>query len=307
MSLKVFQVLPDEGSISLADLSVKTGAQEALLSTPCDRLIMAKADLFGSATFADGYRVSTSTAIGRWQLCTHKIQSRICNGSRSRSCFQLAVSSEYDSCVAKRASLRSCRYDEVFLQLCRFHLYLKEKGAKEPDSQFTSPFAWTEGQEGKAIWEIMAQHPERFATFQRGLPFYDANLPKTGYYDFGKLAEGSDPERVVMVDIGCGLGQTMMEIVKANPALSSSKIVLQDLANVVEAATEGGNLPSNFKFMVHDFYTPQPVNGKLCNHHLGERFTYSVGAQVQKHTIYGVCSTTIRTRFACRSCSSWCL
>lgn len=158
--------------------------------------------------------------------------------------------------------LISDRYDEVFLQLCRFHLYLKEKGPKEPDSQFTSPFAWTEGQEGKAIWEIMAQHPERFATFQRGLPFYDANLPKTGYYDFGKLADGAGADRAVMVDIGCGLGQTMIEIVETNPALKSGKIVLQDLSNVIEAARESGNIPDNFELMAHDFYTPQPVQGK---------------------------------------------
>lgn len=151
----------------------------------------------------------------------------------------------------------------MFLQLCRFHLYLKEKGLKEPDSQYTSPFAWTEGQEGKAIWEIMAQHPERFATFQRGLPFYDASLPKTGYYDFGKLADGIiGADRAIMVDIGCGLGQTMIEIVETNPALKSGRIVLQDLPNVMEAARESGSLPTNFELMPHDFYTPQPIKGK---------------------------------------------
>lgn len=164
--------------------------------------------------------------------------------------------------------LTSNRYDDVFLHLSRFHLYLKEKGAKEPDSQYTSPFAWNEGQEGKTIWEIMSQYPERFATFQRGLPFYDANLPKTGYYDFGKLAEESGSDRTVMVDIGCGLGQTMMEIVNANPALKASKIILQDMANVIQAATEDASFPDNFEFMVHDFYTPQPVKGKLRNYTL---------------------------------------
>lgn len=158
----------------------------------------------------------------------------------------------------------------MFLQLCRFHLYLREKGAKEPDSQYTSPYAWTEGQEGKSIWEIMSQYPERFDNFQRGLPFYDANLPKTGYYDFGKLAEGSGPDRTVMVDIGSGLGQTMVEIVEANPALKSSKIVLQDMENVVKVATEAATQPSNFEFMVHDFYTPQPVKGKSGSLRLDE-------------------------------------
>lgn len=180
---------------------------------------------------------------------------------------------ECESC-GRSAVLRPSRYDDVFLQLCRFHLYLKEKGLKEPDSQYTSPYAWTEGQEGKAIWEIMAQHPERFDAFQRGLPFYDANLPKTGYYDFGKLAEGCASDRAVMVDIGCGLGQTMIEIVEANPALKSSRIVLQDMANVAQAATESGNLPSNFEFMVHDFYTPQPVKGECRNSHSGDRYAH---------------------------------
>lgn len=35
MSLRVFHNLPDEGSISLTDLSAKTGAQEALLGRLC--------------------------------------------------------------------------------------------------------------------------------------------------------------------------------------------------------------------------------------------------------------------------------
>lgn len=33
MSLRVFHALPDEGSVSLGDLSKKTGAEEALLGT----------------------------------------------------------------------------------------------------------------------------------------------------------------------------------------------------------------------------------------------------------------------------------
>lgn len=150
----------------------------------------------------------------------------------------------------------------MFLQLCRFHLYLREKGAKDPDSQYTSPYAWYEGQEGKAIWEIIVQHPERFVTFQRALPFYAGTLPKTGFYDFSELAEGIGSDRTAIVDVGSGLDQTMMEIVEANPALEASKIVLQDLSSVIEAARERGQVPSNVELMVHDFYEPQPIKGK---------------------------------------------
>ena len=107
----------------------------------------------------------------------------------------------------------------------------------------------------------MSSHPERFATFQRGLPFYDASLPKTGYYDFGKLAEGIADDRVALVDIGCGMGQTALEILKTNPKLPASKLILQDTAVVVAAAKAEGHLPADLKIEEHDFYTSQPVKG----------------------------------------------
>lgn len=154
-------------------------------------------------------------------------------------------------------------YDESFLMIANLHMYLSEKGYKEPLDERYSPYAWNSKQEGTPIYDIMAQHPQRLHAFQAGLAHADASIPLLGYYDFGQLSEdGSDPERTVFVDVGGGAGHVISQILGAYPQLDPSKFVLQDLAPVLKKASENEQLPEQVQRMQHNFFTQQPVQGR---------------------------------------------
>lgn len=147
------------------------------------------------------------------------------------------------------------------MPLSRFHIYLQEKGYKEPKIQETSPVAWAEGKEGQTLWEIIASDPERFLTFQKGLPMGDIHLPRIGYYDFGKLTNVGQDDRTLLVDIGGGIGSRLMDILTNYRTLLPGRAVLQDLPDVIRAARANTRLSGDVKLMEHDFYCLQPVQG----------------------------------------------
>ena len=78
---------------------------------------------------------------------------------------------------------------------------------------------------------------------------------------FGDAAASMDsPDCVVFVDIGGNIGHQCARLKAKYPNLSS-RIVLQDREETIK------NAPSieGVEFMVHDFFTPQPVKGMfLC-------------------------------------------
>ena len=70
-----------------------------------------------------------------------------------------------------------------------------------------------------------------------------------------------DAEKVILVDVGGGIGHEIEEIKKRYPQVEG-KFVLQDLPDTLRQA-----LPvPGMQIMSHDFFTPQPVKGKpdLC-------------------------------------------
>jgi O-methyltransferase domain len=142
-----------------------------------------------------------------------------------------------------------------------FDDYLKMTGKPtEPDDVTKNPYTWRHGQDGKSVWEIMAQYPERIQTFQEGLAEQETDLPTVGYYDFSKL-KTDEEGRMELVDVGGGQGQCLKQILQAHPDLSPSKVVLQDTPDVINIAKASGTLPDAVVKMEHDFYAEQPVKG----------------------------------------------
>jgi hypothetical protein len=151
-------------------------------------------------------------------------------------------------------------YDNSHLSLDRFHEYLAARGSlTEPDDPTFNPYTWRFKQDGKVVWEIMAQDPKRLKSFQMGLANMEASVPIVGFYDFGKLETSDD--RSILVDVG------------AHPNLASKpeKFVLQDLPEQIALARAAGRLPEKVVKMEHDFYTEQPVKGQSS--HLLLRFS----------------------------------
>ena len=155
-------------------------------------------------------------------------------------------------------------YDESFLMIDNFHMYIEEKGYGEPDEQRHSPYTWKSKQEGKTVWEVMAQHPERLSAFQSGLSHLSNTTRLTGFYDFSKL--GVEGDRPILVDIGGGTGHAILRILQAHPELPPSRFVLQELREPVEQAKSV--LPEEVNVMEHDFFSLQPIKGKLGSLHL---------------------------------------
>jgi len=163
-------------------------------------------------------------------------------------------------------------YDNSHLSLDRFHEYLAARGSlTEPDDPTFNPYTWRFKQDGKVVWEIMAQDPKRLKSFQMGLANMEASVPIVGFYDFGKLDTSDD--RSILVDVGGGGGQSIMAIMGAHPNLASKpeKFVLQDLPEQIALARAAGRLPEKVVKMEHDFYTEQPVKGQSS--HLLLRFS----------------------------------
>lgn len=84
-------------------------------------------------------------------------------------------------------------------------------------------------------------------------------MPVLGMYPFGEELAGvpNTDTRPLLVDIGGGRGQSLIQIKEKWPALQG-KLILQDRPTVLDSFPE---LPEIEK-MPHDFFTEQPVKSK---------------------------------------------
>ena len=145
--------------------------------------------------------------------------------------------------------------------MVNFHDYLDARGNfEEPSSLTVNPYSWRHNQDGRTTWEIMAQYPERMKTYQLGLGNQAAILPIVGLYDFGKL--NTNDTRPVLVDVGGGQGQSIVQILNQYKELAAEKMILQDLPAVIELAQKSEALPKGVVKMEHDFFGEQPVKGR---------------------------------------------
>ena len=78
-------------------------------------------------------------------------------------------------------------------------------------------------------------------------------------YPFEKdICHNLTPETPLFVDIGGGIGVQCVTLRNRFPQ-TLGRIILQDLPQTLEHAMAG----EGFEKMVHDFWTPQPIKGKL--------------------------------------------
>ncbi|KAJ4513053.1 hypothetical protein HRR75_004820 [Exophiala dermatitidis] len=223
MHIGVFAQIPSQGSISLSSLSQATKAEESLL----ERLL----------------RILVCVGFVRQLENGEYAHTRL-----SRTYAVMPGPGMYFQFI----------YDEAGFVLSNFHRYLQEKGYKEPDDQRYSPYTWRAGQEGKTVWEVMAQQPERLQAFQAGIAASSTGIPLTRFYDFSKLK--TEDDRPVLVDIGGGNGQSILRIMEAHPDIPANRFILQELKEPAEVAK--GVLPQGVVIMEHDFFGPQPVKGE---------------------------------------------
>lgn len=105
------------------------------------------------------------------------------------------------------------------------------------------------------FFPLMTQHPEKLEWFQQLI-----TIPRQGDWlnvaPFAQGHESFEPERAHFVDVGGSYGHQCARL-KARYPKFSGRIILQDLSETIERATP---IPG-VEFMVHDFFTPQPIKG----------------------------------------------
>ena len=233
MSLGVLDQIPQEGSISLAELSRVTGVQDSLLERQLRMLVGTK-----FLEQNDDY-----------EYVHTKFSKAYLQEPGPGNSFQLI-------------------HDECLSTMVHLHSYLKDrarednKPVQEPDDPLHNPYTRRHGMDGRPVWEIMAQFPDRLRAFQLGFMSQEDSEPIIGFYDFSKLYNPeTDGDRNTLVDVGGGQGQSIVQILKAFPSLQPDRVVLQDLPEPIAQGKDSNLLPKGVKAMVHDFWTPQPVKG----------------------------------------------
>jgi len=138
-----------------------------------------------------------------------------------------------------------------------FHRYLREFGNKNVHAYTETPHSWYNQMLGKNFWQVLESSPERVATFNKCLQLFASIHTVVALFPFETaLKEGNKPDRPLLVDIGGGNGQAVMEIRKGCPTLQGD-LVLQDRPDVIDSI-KAEDLPGITK-MAHDFFTEQPV------------------------------------------------
>ncbi|KIX95069.1 uncharacterized protein Z520_09379 [Fonsecaea multimorphosa CBS 102226] len=233
MGLGVFEKIPVDGSISLAELSKVTGVQDSLLERQLRLLVGTK---FLEQTPDYDY-----------------VHTKF-----SRAYIQVPGPGNFFQFIN----------DECLSTMVHFHKYVKERAAQdgkpvqEPDDPLRNPYTHRHGMDGHPVWEIMAQFPDRLRAFQLGFMSQEDSVPIIGFYDFSALYDPEhDGDRATLVDVGGGQGQSIIQILQAFPSLRPDRMVLQDLPEPIAQGKDSKLLPDGVTAMVHDFWTPQPVKG----------------------------------------------
>jgi hypothetical protein len=137
--------------------------------------------------------------------------------------------------------------------------YFRKFGYKDVLSLTETPHSFAHNTLGKTFWETMASEPSRHETFDKGLANFETLAPVLGIFPFDtELVPGNSADRALMVDVGGGRGGALLSVRKGCPELKG-RLILQDRPGVLADISET-DLPGVEK-QVHDFFTPQTVQG----------------------------------------------
>lgn len=136
--------------------------------------------------------------------------------------------------------------------------YLAKIGYKVPTAAEDNNYAGSDP-DGLNFFGRLHKSPEYYEAFTGHMEARTSwNTPWTKIYDAGKLIEGADLGKPLVVDVGGNTGIDISHVLKARPDLPSGVLVLQDLPEIIERA----DVDDKITAMAHDFFKPQPVKGK---------------------------------------------
>ncbi|BDD64164.1 hypothetical protein MPDQ_000580 [Monascus purpureus] len=220
LELKVPETIPRNGRITAKELAGKVGADESLI-VRLMRILTVKGifDMVGPDEYAH-------TPFSLAYLDGHEVDF-----------FKLMC-------------------DEILVNTSRLPEYFREVGGKDATSITSNPYSWGNGKDGQTFFQIISQDERRLKQFDIAMSTQDFVLPVLGMYPFGEELAGlpDTDTRALLVDIGGGRGQSLIQIRQEWPNLEG-KFILQDRPMVLDSFPE---IPGVEK-MAHDFFTLQPV------------------------------------------------
>ncbi|KAI1470345.1 S-adenosyl-L-methionine-dependent methyltransferase [Daldinia caldariorum] len=128
---------------------------------------------------------------------------------------------------------------------------------KWPASSEPNETGYALSNNSEAMYDTLAKNPERASRWVRGMQVFSQrpqfNLSYiTDHYDWASLGQAQ------IVDIGGSGGHVSKALVRKYSNLNA---IVQDIEKVIEGATVPEELRERVKFMAHDFFDPQPVQG----------------------------------------------
>ena len=146
-----------------------------------------------------------------------------------------------------------------------FPQYFKTHRPEELIDLKKTPYSYAYNSEGLTFYETLASSPQTLNMFNKAMMQQEASLPTLGMFPFPSLRQEveAEPERVFVVDIAGGRGQSLLLIQKEtdNGFGTGAKMILQDRPHVLDTIPQ--ELLPGIEKMPYDFYTEQPIKSNI--------------------------------------------
>lgn len=232
---KIFDNIPDEGNIAIADLAMKVHGEQEILERFILQLSVAGV---------------LSTPSPAYVAHTHK--SRLYKSDTLEAGLVLHV------------------FDMLLRPLAQLPTYFRTHGLASPKDATVTPFGMAMGYPGSSVYEILGTDGNLQNQFNRVLKSLGNMYSLKGVYDFGWVPAAQVGTRAAVVDIGGSSGLALKDILKNNPSIPGNKCALYDLPRVVEhtKSTCDASL-TDIQFVGGDVLQPFPVQLRgACVYHL---------------------------------------
>lgn len=145
----------------------------------------------------------------------------------------------------------------------------------EPTDASYCPVTYDLDALGVSVWETFYKNTDFVSKALKAFQSMETANTILGCYDFAALAKpASENNRFILVDVGGGQGQSIVQILNAYPQMDAGKFMLQDLPGPIAASTRSKILPESTVKIVHDFFTPQPEAAKGAKAYLLRRIVH---------------------------------
>jgi hypothetical protein len=136
--------------------------------------------------------------------------------------------------------------------------YFENNGYKNPEDAFEAPFQFAYNTK-QHYFDWLQTQPEAQSAFNSVMTF-SQQLRGKNWFEIYPVAEklNSSSDRVLLVDIGGGVGHDVIAFKKRFPDMVG-ELVVQDLPQVIESID--GALPDGIIAIGHNMFEPQPIRG----------------------------------------------